>query len=262
MFRLRVGCFLVASLGLPHLAFPQANPPAKQAGALPHTVVSGNVLIEGSIPKFREWMLDDAIRRATGEQVYRDETWIVGKNMGLANCVVALTAKNQADRATPGPQQYAVLDKEGVRYVPHVLVVTPGTQVILRNKTSPCRGFLVQGNPALGHTFPLTVQPGTEQKIAFRAPDTCPVSCPGRPYTKGYIKVVDTTYFAVTDANGHFAIPHVPAGDYLVDVWHEAAGELGSRAGPTEIRVAAGGAQTISFRVKTASFGQLLRAFR
>jgi hypothetical protein len=38
--------------------------------------------------------------------------------------------------------------------------------------------------------------------------------------------VVDTPYFAVSDGAGRFAIENLPAGDYVMEVWHE---RLGSR---------------------------------
>jgi hypothetical protein len=36
-----------------------------------------------------------------------------------------------------------------------------------------------------------------------------------------HIFVTETPYFAVTDANGSFTIKNVPAGQYVVRVWHE-----------------------------------------
>ena len=42
-----------------------------------------------------------------------------------------------------------------------------------------------------------------------------------------YLMVCDHPYFAVTDANGRFEIPNVPAGVELeFRVWHERAGYL------------------------------------
>lgn len=175
---------------------------ADESGA----AVVGTILVEGEVPAPKDWKLDEALQRATGEKVYREETWLVGKNKGLAHCVVTLKAKKPAKQVAPKPLEKAFLDKVGVRYVPRVLVVTPGTEVVFRNKESPCRGFQVNGSPRLDHNFNYTIPEGTEQKVTLRGPDTCLVICPVRPYAKGYIRVVDTPYFAVTDADGHFKI--------------------------------------------------------
>jgi hypothetical protein len=46
------------------------------------------------------------------------------------------------------------------------------------------------------------------------------------------VLVLQTAYFAVTNADGSFEIPHVPAGHYRLEVWHELASspELASLA--------------------------------
>jgi hypothetical protein len=96
--------------------------------------------------------------------------------------------------------------------------------------------------------FNYNVREGTEQKVTFQVPDTCPVTCPLRPYSKGYVRVVNTPYFAVTDAQGRFAIRGVPPGDYLVTVWHEGAGMLPASAGPSEFTISDKGEHQVSFR--------------
>jgi hypothetical protein len=41
---------------------------------------------------------------------------------------------------------------------------------------------------------------------------------------KGYIRVFDHPYFAVTDADGRFEIKDAPVGEFYLVVWHEAIG--------------------------------------
>src|SRR5687768_11195016 len=150
-------------------------------------VVQGTVVLAGEAPTPKKWDLDEPITRLTGEKSYADETWLVGKNGGLANCVVVLRAKNPKDRIAAKPLAGAVVDKVGVRYLPRVLAVTPGTEVVLRNKESPCRGFKIEGKPLLDHSYNFLVREGTEVKAAFKGLDVCVASCPLRPYTRGFI---------------------------------------------------------------------------
>jgi hypothetical protein len=42
--------------------------------------VKGTVLFDGEVPARQEWKLDEAIQRVTGDKIYRDETWLVGKS--------------------------------------------------------------------------------------------------------------------------------------------------------------------------------------
>ena len=218
---------------------------ASETGA----TVTGLVQIDGAIPTPREWRLDETMQRATGEKVYREETWLVGESKGLAHCVVTIKPKKPADKVALKPLEKAVLDKVGARYVPRVLVVTPGTEVTLRNKKSPCRGFHIVGNPLVNPGIAYIVAEGTEQKITLRGPDTCSVTCPVRPYVQGYLLVVDTPYFAVTDAEGSFSIRGLPAGEYQVTLWHEGTGKLTKDAGPAEVTIKNNGETKLKFQV-------------
>jgi hypothetical protein len=210
-------------------------------------VVTGVVVVEGEPPAPQSWKLDDAMRQATGEQTYADETWLVGPGRGLANCLVTLRAKDPAKRPETKPQPGVVLEKVGVRFVPRVLVVTPGTEVTLRNPGSPCRGFMVQGQ---FHSVSYMIPEGKEQRVTFTRRDVCTVTCGARPYMTGFVHVVDTPLFAVTGADGRFRISGVPPGEYAVTVRHEAAGRLSREAGPNEVTVAAGGEHALRFQAR------------
>jgi hypothetical protein len=198
--------------------------------------VQGTVLVDGAVPARHEWKLEETMQQLLGEKVYREETWLVGQNRGLANCVVTLKATQPANRVKPLPLPKTIVDKVGVRYVPRVLVVTPDTEVVFRNRESPCRGFYVAGGRA-AHQFNFLIHEGRQESVTFQAPDLCSLTCPVRPYAKGYIRVVDTPYYAVTDAQGHFSIKNVPAGEYQVTVWHEAVGKLSKEAGPLQVTI-------------------------
>lgn len=232
------------------------GPLPARAGDVPGAVVQGIVVVEGEPPTPKKWDLDKGIQRLTGDKSYSEETWLVGKNKGLAHCVVTLKAKNPAKRIAPKPLEKAVLEKVGVRYVPRVLVVTADTQVVFRNKESPCRGFMVSGNPRLGNDINELILEGTERKRPFKGPDICSVSCSVRPYARGYIHVVDTPHYAVTDARGRFTMRKVPQGQYQVMVWHEAAGKLTKEAGPVELSVAGNGNHELNFKVKIPGNGR------
>jgi hypothetical protein len=220
-------------------------------------VIKGAVVVDGPVPAPRKFKLEDAMRRLTGDEYYVEETWLVGERKGLANCVITLKPKTPANRVVTKPLEKLVLDKVGVRYVPRVLVVTPGTQVVFRNQESPCRGFTVTGRkPLAGNHANFYIAPGGEEKAILKGPDICSLSCPVRPYAKGYIHVVDTPYFAVTDSRGSFRMPSVPAGEYQVTAWHAAAGRLTEDAGPMELIVDNKNEYTLTFRVTPPEDGK------
>jgi hypothetical protein len=62
-------------------------------------------------------------------------------------------------------------------------------------------------------------------------------------------RVVDTPYFAVTDAGGRFRIRGVPEGSYDVTVWDEAVDRLPKESGPVRLPAAERGEYTLTYQV-------------
>ena len=59
----------------------------------------------------------------------------------------------------------------------------------------------------------------------FRTPEIMiPVECDVHDWMMGYIGVVDHPFFAVTGSDGSFEISGLPAGDYVIEAWHELFG--------------------------------------
>ena len=49
--------------------------------------------------------------------------------------------------------------------------------------------------------------------------------CDLHPWNYAYLGVFDHPYFAVTDEQGRFTIPGVPAGRYIVAIFHPTSGK-------------------------------------
>ncbi len=67
------------------------------------------------------------------------------------------------------------------------------------------------------------------------------VTCELHPWAKAWILVFDHPYFAVTERNGSFTIPDIPAGTYRVKAWHP---KLGLRE--QTVTLAEGGTASVS----------------
>lgn len=212
----------------------------------PGATVTGTVRVVGKPPEPRVWDTDAAIRERFGLTRYTEETWLVGPDNGLRNCVVTLRDRDADRRMTPRPRAKSAIGKDMVCYNPRVLVVTPDTPITLDNVDSPCRGFMIAGRR---NQFSYMIGEATEQTVRLKGPDLCQVTCPVRPYARGWIHVADTPYFAVTDINGRFTIRGVPDGKYDVTVWHEAAGKVKTDAGPTQIEVRDAGEVKAEYKV-------------
>jgi hypothetical protein len=45
--------------------------------------------------------------------------------------------------------------------------------------------------------------------------------CNVHPEMEGFVVVLETPYFAVSDKDGNYTIKDVPAGKYTLKIWHE-----------------------------------------
>ena len=63
-----------------------------------------------------------------------------------------------------------------------------------------------------------------EATSRIREPGVLKVVCDTHVWMLGFIHVFDHPYFAVTNEQGAFSIPDLPAGNYVLKAWHEDGG--------------------------------------
>jgi hypothetical protein len=67
----------------------------------------------------------------------------------------------------------------------------------------------------------------------------------------GAILVLPTSYFSTSTVQGTVALPHIPAGDYTIQVWHERL-----HGAPQTITVTAGGMATVTLALQPQRRGE------
>ncbi len=125
----------------------------------------------------------------------------------------------------PPPDLHAVVDQARMEFVPHVLVILKGTSVNFLNDDP------VQHNvywPAINHDHKLAHNMGTwpqgiVRSFTFNVLGDVPLLCKVHPEMSGYVIVVPTPYFAITDKDGNYTIKDVPPGQYTLKTWSEQA---------------------------------------
>lgn len=130
-----------------------------------------------------------------------------------------------AGKTFPAPQKSPVVDQKGLLFQPHITVVQAGTTVEFLNSDTVAHNVFwtsVGGNKKLGHNLG-TWPKGEKRSFKFDTPGAVPLLCNVHPEMAGYIVVVPTPYFAVTDKSGEYKIENVPDGSYTVTAWHEGA---------------------------------------
>jgi hypothetical protein len=207
--------------------------------------VKGQITLEGAIPAPDEieFKPDQCPCQKKGEKLYR-ETWVVNKdNKGLKNVVVWLTDDPdlKASKPTNLPIHPALanvkvpptveFDQPCCAFEPHVLVMRPNQKVVVKNSAPFAhnvrysgKGRDANGKDIINLEGNETVQPEKSFTLSGFIPyfSAVDVSCSIHPWMKAWVRVIDHPYYAITDKDGKFEIPNAPAGDYYLEVWHEA----------------------------------------
>lgn len=146
-------------------------------------------------------------------------------NGRLANAVVFIKS-GLGDRAFAVPPQPVVIDQKGCLYDPRVVGVMVGQPLQFRNSDQEAHN--VHGRPQEVDSWNfLMSRPNSTRDVVFDKPEVgIPVSCDVHPWMRAYVSVFDNPYFAVTPADGTVTLQPLPAGDYVVGVWHETLGTL------------------------------------
>jgi len=123
----------------------------------------------------------------------------------------------------PAPQEHVVIDQRKMAFIPHVVVVHQGTTVDFLNSDSVGHNVYwpsISGNKKLSHNLG-TWPKGDKKPFQFNDLGVASLLCNVHPEMSGYVVVVPTPYFAVTDKDGNFEIKNIPAGKYTLKTWSE-----------------------------------------
>jgi len=114
-------------------------------------------------------------------------------------------------------QAEVVLDQKNLAFSPRVLAVQVGTVVKFPNGDRVFHNVFSFHD---GQKFDLGIYPvGAVKRVPFDTPGLSRIFCNIHPQMTAYVMAVETPYFAVTDAAGHFVIHGVPAGSYRYHAW-------------------------------------------
>ena len=143
------------------------------------------------------------------------------------------------------PSKPALADQKNMSFVPHVLVVLKGATVQFLNSDPVGHNVYwssISGNKKLAHNMGTWPQ-GQQKSFTFSDLGVASLLCNVHPEMSGYVVIVPTPYFAVTDKEGNFEIKDVPDGSYTLKTWSE----VGKPA--TQAVSVAGGAATANITV-------------
>ncbi len=265
MFELRdlrglVAPTLVAALaaGCGGEAGDQAEAGAETAAAIEHPVdeatagsMRGTVRFTGTPPANEPIdMTEEPICAQKHATPPTRQSVVVGGEGGLASVFVYVKEGLDPSLRFPAGEGQE-LDQDGCIYIPHVLALSTGEQLTVRNtddvlhnvNATPTenRGFN-RSQPQEGMTFQ-TSFPTSEVMI--------PVRCDVHGWMEAYIGVTSHPYHVVTAEDGAFTLERLPPGTYTVEAWHERYG-----AATQTVEVPQSGQAEVSFEFSEAMAGR------
>lgn len=152
---------------------------------------------------------------------------------------IAVYVDTIPDKKFDAPTQHVVVDQKKMEFIPRVVVVLQGTTVDFTNSDPVGHNVYwpsISGNKKLTHNLG-TWPKGEKKSFQFNDPGVASLLCNVHPEMSGYVVVVTTPYFAVTDKDGNYEIKNVPAGKYTLKTWSE-----DGKPSTQTVDVAAGGA--------------------
>jgi plastocyanin len=157
------------------------------------------------------------------------------KTSDYANTVISLEPKAGTARTAVVRTQMAM---NGRTFTPHVRVVTVGSTVEYPNQ-DPFTHNVFSTTP--GALFDLGAYgSGRSKSNQFRKTGAYAIYCNIHAKMAAYVVVVNTPWFTQAAADGRWQVDRVPAGRYVLTVWHERAQPVVS-----EIDVPAAGLATL-----------------
>lgn len=210
---------------VPATAAPVTVPAEQATAALGEASITGKIAFDGTPPKpvAIQTSADPNCEAMHEGQPLTSEEVIVNPDGTLRNVFVYV--KSGLDgKMFPAPREPVVIDQEGCHYRPHVFGMQAGQPLLIKNSDPTLHN--IHAMPKNSKEFNLG-QPnkGMQTTRTFANPEVMVhFKCDVHPWMSAYCGVLDNPFYSVTGDDGTFALSKLPAGEYVVEAWHEKYG--------------------------------------
>jgi plastocyanin len=139
----------------------------------------------------------------------------------LKHAVVWLEAPGRSVPADDPAHRSGTIAMRGREFIPHVRPILAGGAVAFPNQDPFSHNVFSNAEPG---SFDLGLyRRGVSRAATFPRPGIYPIYCNIHSKMVSFVVAVPTPYVAQPARDGHFTIPAVPEGTYLLHAWHERA---------------------------------------
>lgn len=136
----------------------------------------------------------------------------------VSSVVIYAIPNFEFEQPIKSERQIAEMVQVNKQFQPYILVIEKNTEVAFPNQDDIAH-HVYSFSPA--HSFELELyKDKNNQTELFDKVGTVDLGCNVHDWMLGYIKVVDTPFFALTDKFGKVRLRELPTGNYTVNVWH------------------------------------------
>ncbi len=209
---------------VPEVTADQTGPGGYQVTAvIDGGTIAGTITLSGPIPEstVRAASPEDPPECGTNDR--GSERYTVNGAGGLANAVVTVEGVTRG-KAMPAAAMNAELDQSNCEYTPNLSVMAANTEISVQNSDPLLHNVqFFLGNDTL-FNIAQPVQGQVNERL-IEDVGVIDIECAVHGWMQASVLVVDNPYYAVTNENGQFSIPDLPAGTYQVKIWHKYLGE-------------------------------------
>lgn len=180
----------------------------------------GTVTLAGdAVPEASE-VINTTDPDACGRLQSRRDLVISGTGRGIRNVIVAVTGIPEDAAPTVEPGR-VVLANRDCQFEPHAAVLTVGSTLETVNEDGVLHTVHLYG--AREENLSLPVE-GMSREVVLETPGMITILCDVHGWMRAHVRVDPHPFHAVTDEEGRFVIPDVPAGTWQLEIWHERLG--------------------------------------
>jgi hypothetical protein len=230
--RKRLAPALAAAFGLLALAAGQHATRAQGAGNW--TTLKGQLVYGGpNVPARQPLNVNKDQNHCLAKGPVLSEEWVVdATTKGVKNGFVWLDSDPPGKDLPVHPdlkaikQKIVTVDQPQCAFVPHAFALREGQILTVKNSAPVAHNVGWMGGRIKNPGGNVIVPPGGQHVINNLKADRLPIQikCDIHPWMRGWVRVFNHPYFAVTDEQGNFEMKSAPVGKFRMFIWHEAVG--------------------------------------